>query len=286
MPSSTPRWRGCPLRAAPLVSRSSPGCISTIRTRPTSRRRSISRRPAATPTTARSRSPTRRSAGCSTGSQSSGLTRDTVVAIAGDHGEGLGDHGELTHGMLAYDSTLRVPLIVLAVPGRARPAVDDQPVSLGGSGGDAGAACWRPCQAGCMPASLLAGPVDRARSVRGDAVSAERWLARARALADDRWKLIAVVGARAVRPHGRSGRARQPRGDEAGESWRRRERQRIARSAASEHRRRRLFLPSGRASARVRLRLRCGRGPPTARPRQIPRRTSPRGTRSSVSSRG
>src|SRR3982751_2470937 len=25
----------------------------------------------------------------------------TVVAVAGDHGEGLGDHGELTHGMLA-----------------------------------------------------------------------------------------------------------------------------------------------------------------------------------------
>lgn len=39
---------------------------------------------------------------------------DTVVVIAGDHGEGLGDHGEQTHGMLAYDSTLRVPLIVKA----------------------------------------------------------------------------------------------------------------------------------------------------------------------------
>ena len=35
----------------------------------------------------------------------------TGVAVAGDHGEGLGDHGEQTHGMLAYDSTLRVPLV-------------------------------------------------------------------------------------------------------------------------------------------------------------------------------
>jgi len=27
----------------------------------------------------------------------------TLVVIAGDHGEGLGDHGERTHGMLLYD---------------------------------------------------------------------------------------------------------------------------------------------------------------------------------------
>src|SRR4029453_2590303 len=29
-----------------------------------------------------------------------------------DHGEGLGDHGETTHSVFAYESTLRVPLIV------------------------------------------------------------------------------------------------------------------------------------------------------------------------------
>jgi arylsulfatase A-like enzyme/Flp pilus assembly protein TadD len=44
--------------------------------------------------------------------RTSGLEASTIVAVAGDHGEGLGDHGESTHGMLAYDSTLRVPLIV------------------------------------------------------------------------------------------------------------------------------------------------------------------------------
>jgi choline-sulfatase len=41
----------------------------------------------------------------------------TMIMVAGDHGEGLGDHGERTHGMLLYDSTLRVPLIV-AAPGK------------------------------------------------------------------------------------------------------------------------------------------------------------------------
>ena len=47
----------------------------------------------------------------------------TIVTVAGDHGEGLGEHGEQTHGMLAYDATLRVPL-VLAVPGQAPQTVD------------------------------------------------------------------------------------------------------------------------------------------------------------------
>ena len=45
-----------------------------------------------------------------------GLTDSTVVAVTGDHGEALGEHGEATHGMLAYDSTLRVPLVI-AIPG-------------------------------------------------------------------------------------------------------------------------------------------------------------------------
>ncbi len=52
----------------------------------------------------------------------------TIVVVAGDHGEGLGDHGERTHGMLVYDSTLRVPLVI-AAPGRA-PATRDEAVSL------------------------------------------------------------------------------------------------------------------------------------------------------------
>jgi len=39
-------------------------------------------------------------------------TRPTVMVVTGDHGEGLGDHGELTHGLLAYETTLRVPLIL------------------------------------------------------------------------------------------------------------------------------------------------------------------------------
>jgi tetratricopeptide (TPR) repeat protein len=49
-----------------------------------------------------------------------GLFDQTVIAVTADHGESLGEHGEDTHGLLVYDSTLRVPLIVRA-PGRIKP---------------------------------------------------------------------------------------------------------------------------------------------------------------------
>lgn len=36
----------------------------------------------------------------------------TIVIVVGDHGEGLGEHHEVTHGYLAYNSTLHVPLLM------------------------------------------------------------------------------------------------------------------------------------------------------------------------------
>src|SRR4051794_1457939 len=53
----------------------------------------------------------------------------TLVVIASDHGESLGDHGERTHGLFAYESTLRVPLIVWA-PGSIAPRVVAAPARL------------------------------------------------------------------------------------------------------------------------------------------------------------
>src|SRR5438067_1266438 len=44
----------------------------------------------------------------------------TFVAVAADHGEALGDHGEDTHGMFLYEAELHVPLIV-RVPGLSTP---------------------------------------------------------------------------------------------------------------------------------------------------------------------
>ena len=42
----------------------------------------------------------------------------TLVVLTADHGEALGEHGELTHGYFAYNGTLHVPLII-AGPGVA-----------------------------------------------------------------------------------------------------------------------------------------------------------------------
>jgi arylsulfatase A-like enzyme/tetratricopeptide (TPR) repeat protein len=49
--------------------------------------------------------------------QLSALPRKTLVIVTADHGEGLGDHGELTHSLFAYESTLHVPLIVAELGG-------------------------------------------------------------------------------------------------------------------------------------------------------------------------
>ena len=38
--------------------------------------------------------------------------RPFKIIVVGDHGEGLGDHGETLHGNLLYQGTMRVPLIV------------------------------------------------------------------------------------------------------------------------------------------------------------------------------
>jgi len=35
-----------------------------------------------------------------------------LLVVTADHGESLGDHGELTHGLFAYEATLHVPLLV------------------------------------------------------------------------------------------------------------------------------------------------------------------------------
>jgi arylsulfatase A-like enzyme/tetratricopeptide (TPR) repeat protein len=61
-----------------------------------------------------------------------GSNRPALIVATGDHGEALGDHGEQTHGVFAYESTLRVPLIVAEVgaglPTRTPKEVSGTPV--------------------------------------------------------------------------------------------------------------------------------------------------------------
>ena len=54
--------------------------------------------------------------------------RPAAIVIAGDHGEGLGDHGESQHGHLLYQSTMHVPLVHRRAWRRGRASID-APVS-------------------------------------------------------------------------------------------------------------------------------------------------------------
>jgi arylsulfatase A-like enzyme/Flp pilus assembly protein TadD len=58
--------------------------------------------------------------------QQAGALDRTLIVITADHGESLGEHGEMTHGLFAYNSTLAVPL-VLKGPAIA-PAIVEAPV--------------------------------------------------------------------------------------------------------------------------------------------------------------
>ncbi|MFN7976654.1 MAG: sulfatase-like hydrolase/transferase [Vicinamibacterales bacterium] len=59
----------------------------------------------------------------------SGRLAHTLVVVAADHGEALGDHGERTHGLFAYEATLRVPLVLWA-PGAVPAQVLEGPARL------------------------------------------------------------------------------------------------------------------------------------------------------------
>ena len=90
-----------------------------------------------------------------------------LVAVLGDHGEGLGDHGEKTHGFFVYQPTIRIPVVVagpgvpagVRLAGRARTA-DVLPTLLALAG--------IPAPAGLDGADVIGGP--RARESYAETV--------------------------------------------------------------------------------------------------------------------
>ncbi len=72
-----------------------------------------------------------------------GTDRPTLVVFTADHGEALGEHGETSHGLFAYEATLRTPLVLWGdgiAPGRSDyPAghVDILPTLLAATGVEA-----------------------------------------------------------------------------------------------------------------------------------------------------
>ena len=62
--------------------------------------------------------------------------RPTVVVVTADHGEAHGEHGELTHGLFAYEGTLRVPLILAQIGAEGSAGAGSGAVTAGaGAGG-------------------------------------------------------------------------------------------------------------------------------------------------------
>ena len=120
----TARFRGWRRSRA---SGSSRGCTSTIPMRPTNRRSRSRPATPSTPTSARSPSSIPRSPAIVEFLERNALLEKTVVAVIGDHGESLNQHGEGTHGFFVYEATTRVPFIIRAPferrpgPARGRP---------------------------------------------------------------------------------------------------------------------------------------------------------------------
>jgi arylsulfatase A-like enzyme/Tfp pilus assembly protein PilF len=121
--------------------------------------------------------------------------RSTLVAVAGDHGESLGEHGEATHGLFVYDSAVRIPMILSGagrwragqrVPALVR-SIDLAPTLLDAVGVSG--------LAGAQGRSLLP-LVDGRAPGPGEAYSETyfprlymNWAA-LRSIQDDRWKFI------------------------------------------------------------------------------------------------
>jgi arylsulfatase A-like enzyme/Flp pilus assembly protein TadD len=117
-----------------------------------------------------------------------GLLNDTLIVVAGDHGEALGDHGEQTHGMLLYEKALRVPLI-MSGPHLSHRSVD-RPATL------ADIAPTILARAGIAPASSMSGVDLLSNAPSEREVYSETLYPRAagwsavHALSSERWKLV------------------------------------------------------------------------------------------------
>ena len=125
----------------------------------------------------------------------SGQRDRTIVVVTGDHGEGLGDHGELTHGMLAYDSTLRVPLVISVPPGVGPGSLDSSGLQAGdpaapGSLADLAGTLLQAAGV-AVPQGMRPGPLGKGGEAYAETLYPETagWHALS-AIAFDQWKAI------------------------------------------------------------------------------------------------
>ncbi len=124
-----------------------------------------------------------------------GLASATIVAVVGDHGESLDEHGEATHGLFVYEAAVRVPVVLWrpgTLPAGRRMApivrqVDIAPTLLALAG--------RPALSGAHGQSLMP-LIDGKGGAPGPAYAETyfpllfmNWSA-LRSIQDERWKFI------------------------------------------------------------------------------------------------
>ena len=126
-----------------------------------------------------------------------GLYDSTLIVITGDHGEMLGEHGELNHGFFIYESALKVPLIFRVPGAKTQGRRVDQAVSLidimPTIAGLLGAPVPKQAQ-GLDLSSLLVGDraLGRGRPLYAETVTATRYYGAGSLLGviEDGWKYI------------------------------------------------------------------------------------------------
>lgn len=129
---------------------------------------------------------------------------DLVTFVMADHGESLGEHGEKTHAILAYDSTLHIPWIA-RIPGGPSGAriqapvshVDFMPTALDLLGIDMPAPEGENAQARTVAGKSLMPLFEGARITENRGLYSETWLpyytygwAKLQVLHKARWKFI------------------------------------------------------------------------------------------------
>jgi len=85
-----------------------------------------------------------------------GRDRNLLVVVAADHGEGLGEHDEATHGIFLYQGVMHVPLVVAGSAHGIRPAVVDGTVSVADIAPTLAELCGLPALDGADGLSLAA----------------------------------------------------------------------------------------------------------------------------------
>ena len=98
------------------VSRSSFGCTSTIRTSLTIRPRPFARSTADRPYDGEIAYTDQQLGRLFDAVASKSPPENTLIAVFSDHGESFSEHGEYTHGVFLYDSTLRIPFLMAGGP--------------------------------------------------------------------------------------------------------------------------------------------------------------------------